>query len=110
MLLVPLLIVLSYFIAKKDTSAAQKSAIKIPWFAVGFILVAGFNSFNLLPQNVVHTINVADTFLLTMAMTALGVETTVVKFKTVGGKPFLLAFLMFLWLIGAGWLTTYFIG
>jgi uncharacterized membrane protein YadS len=76
---------------------------------VGFIAVAAFNSFDFLPRQVVHTINVADTFLLTMAMTALGMETTVAKFKAVGGKPFLLAFILFIWLIAAGWLTTYFL-
>jgi uncharacterized integral membrane protein (TIGR00698 family) len=109
MLLVPLLMVLSYFISKHSATSTTKTSIKIPWFAVGFIAVAAFNSFDFLPKDVVHTINVADTFLLTMAMTALGMETTVAKFKAVGGKPFLLAFILFVWLIGAGWLTTYFI-
>jgi uncharacterized membrane protein YadS len=42
-----------------------------------------------------------------MAMTALGMETTVAKFKAVGGKPFLLAFILFIWLIVFGWVTTY---
>jgi uncharacterized integral membrane protein (TIGR00698 family) len=108
MLLVPLLILLSYFLSKRNSSENnQKSSVKVPWFAVGFIFVSGFNSFQLLPLDVVKYINTADTFLLTMAMTALGMETTAQKFKNVGGKPFLLAFIMFLWLILFGWITTY---
>lgn len=106
MLLVPLLMALSFYLGRKGNDSG-KAKIQIPWFAVGFIAVAAFNSFDFLPRQVVHTINVADTFLLTMAMTALGMETTVAKFKAVGGKPFLLAFILFIWLIGAGWLTTY---
>ena len=53
----------------------------IPWFAVWFIVVAGFNSLGLLPQTVVCNINAIDTFLLTMAMSALGMETSIEKFK-----------------------------
>jgi uncharacterized integral membrane protein (TIGR00698 family) len=106
MLLVPLLMALSYFVGKKGGNTG-KTQIKIPWFAVGFIAVAAFNSLQWLPSSTVHSINVADTFLLTMAMTALGMETTVAKFKAVGGKPFLLAFILFIWLIVFGWITTY---
>ncbi|ACM92528.1 inner membrane protein YeiH [Nautilia profundicola AmH] len=48
-------------------------------------------------------INTFDTFLLTMAMTALGMETTVEKFKNVGMKPIYLAFILFIWLIIGGY-------
>ena len=39
---------------------------------------------------VVDAINYFDTFLLTMAMTALGAETSIDKFKKAGAKPFIL--------------------
>jgi len=110
MLLVPLLILLSYFLSRKQKkSSNEKTTIKVPWFAVGFIAVSGFNSMQLLPLSVVSQINTADTFLLTMAMTALGMETTIQKFKNVGGKPFVLAFIMFIWLIAFGWFSTWLI-
>ena len=69
-------------------------------------MVIGFNSFDLLPVPVVDFINTFDTFLLTMAMTALGAETSIDKFKKAGFKPFLLAFILFLWLIGGGYLMA----
>ena len=63
----------------------------------------GFNSFDLLPHAVVDGINQVDTFMLTMAMTALGAETSIDKFKKAGAKPFVLASLLYLWLIVGGY-------
>lgn len=36
-------------------------------------------------------------------MTALGAETSIDKFKKAGAKPFLLAFILWIWLIGGGY-------
>ena len=52
------------------------------------------------------SINTLDTFLLTMAMTALGAETSIDKFKKAGAKPFILAALIYVWLIGGGYAMT----
>ncbi|MDQ3073250.1 MAG: YeiH family protein [Bacteroidota bacterium] len=106
MLLVPLLIALGLYVSSRKKNKLENTRIYIPWFAVGFILVAAFNSFNFIPKNIVQSINTFDTFLLTMAMTALGMETNLNKFRTTGGKPVLLAFILFLWLILGGFLTT----
>ena len=66
----------------------------------------GFNSFNLLPAGLVDFLNTLDTFLLTMAMTALGAETSIDKFKRAGAKPFVLALLLYAWLVGGGYLLA----
>ena len=73
---------------------------------MGFLVVIGFNSFNLLPAAVVDAINYIDTFLLTMAMAALGAETSIDKFKKAGAKPFVLAFCLDIWLIGGGYVLA----
>lgn len=138
-MLVPVLLVLAFFAVRTGTelvtgavsgkvcaevpvsgqpetsgTAGQKknsrSKITIPWFAFGFLLVIGFNSFNLLPSGVVSFINDFDTFLLTMAMTALGTETSFDKFRKAGPRPFLLAFLLYIWLLGGGYLLARYIG
>ena len=44
--------------------------------------------------------------LLTMAMTALGAETSIEKFKRAGAKPFLLATLLYIWLLAGGYLLA----
>ena len=107
MMLVPALLVISWAVArnltKRDTAEQAKGKITIPWFAILFLVVIGFNSFNLLPASLVEWINQFDTFLLTMAMTALGAETSFDKFKKAGAKPFLLAAILFVWLIGGGY-------
>ncbi|MDE6463678.1 MAG: YeiH family protein [Muribaculaceae bacterium] len=108
MLLVPVLLVLAYWVAmraRRDGTAAG-GKISIPWFALGFLAVIGFNSFDLLPAAAVNAINYIDTFLLTMAMAALGAETSFDKFRKAGPKPFILAAILFVWLMSGGWLLA----
>ena len=88
---------------KLEREEGKTMKIAIPWFAFGFIAVIGFNSLNLFPQSIVDEINYIDTFLLTMAMTALGMETHLKQFKEAGIKPFILAFILFAWLIFGGY-------
>lgn len=106
MMLVPVLLVISYAMARAAVTrrgAKTGGKVSMPWFAILFLVVIGFNSFDLLPAATVDFINNFDTFLLTMAMTALGAETSIDKFKKAGFKPFLLAFILFAWLIGGGY-------
>ena len=109
MLLIPVLFILAYWVAVRarravaGSTASAKGKIAIPWFAVGFLAIIAFNSFNLLPAEAVDIINYIDTFLLTMAMVALGAETSIDKFKRAGAKPFILAALIYVWLLFGGW-------
>lgn len=114
MLLAPVLVIMSLCLARKrkGTSAAsqEKGKITIPWFAFGFLLVIAINSLlqeaTFIPASVldptISFINNFDTFLLTMAMTALGAETSFDKFKQAGAKPFLLAAIIYVWLFFGG--------
>lgn len=109
MMLVPVLLVIGYVTAHaaiKKGGAEGRGNISMPWFAILFLVVIGFNSFNLLPVSVVNFINTFDTFLLTMAMTALGAETSIDKFRKAGAKPFVLALILFVWLIAGGYFLT----
>lgn len=112
MLLVPVLLILGVWVARKANIVAaeggkvQKGKVQIPWFAIWFLVVILFNSFGLLPKSVVDGINYFDTFLLTMAMAALGAETSFDKFKKAGAKPFILALILDIWLIGGGYLMA----
>lgn len=110
MLLAPVLLIMSFCLAKfgnkGHAKTGTKSKITIPWFAVGFLLIIGFNSLDLLPHAVVEGINSFDTFLLTMAMTALGAETSIDKFKKAGARPFILASVLFVWLLVGGYLMA----
>ena len=118
MMLAPVLVIMSFALAgRKRTDAGGrpvKSKITIPWFAFGFIGIICLNSLlqyltgaetvKDIPLNGV--IEYIDTFMLTMAMTALGTDTSIDKFKQAGAKPFVLAFLLYIWLVGGGYLLT----
>lgn len=102
MMLAPFLLALSYFWQRNSSSEKEKGKIVIPWFALFFIIVICFNTLNLLPKSLVSIIIDIDGFLLTMAMGALGVTTSIGAIKEAGFKPFLLGFIIFIWLIFGG--------
>ena len=106
-LLAPVLIVLAGMLTPRGHEAgAVRGRITVPLFPFLFLAVIGLNSLELLPPWAVDFIRSVSTFLLTMAMTALGVETGVEKFRKAGVKPFLLALFLFIWLIFGGyWLV-----
>ena len=125
-MIAPMLIVLGLYLAysakKEGSASSDKLQLTIPWFAVYFVLVAGFYSiltsyFDLKSANpsdtavminhIIHGfINPVDTFLLTMAMTALGMGTIFSKFKGLGLAPLYTAGTMFIWLVVGGFIIT----
>ncbi len=108
-MIAPMLILLGIYLslsAKRSGGEAGGVKLVIPWFAVYFIGMAGFNSLGIVPQNIVALINQIDTFLLTMAMTALGIGTVFAKFKGLGLAPIYTAGTMFLWLLIGGYFVT----
>lgn len=122
MLLAPVLVLMSLCLGKMQKAIAnggtqEKRKITIPWFAFGFLLVIGINSVlqtaNFIPHEVltptIGFINNLDTFLLTMAMTALGTETSIDKFRQAGAKPFVLAAILYVWLLVGGYAITKFL-
>jgi uncharacterized integral membrane protein (TIGR00698 family) len=114
MMLAPFLVLLSAYLLRNSegvaapTEAAAPAAPSqswrgvIPWFALGFIAVAGFNSMAVLPHAFVHAAIDADTLILATAMAALGVSTQVSAIRAAGIKPLGLAALLFGWLIFGG--------
>ena len=102
-------------VKQQSSQTAKRSTITIPWFAFLFLLMIGVNSLMVayLPASFMapfaKTMNIISTFLLTMAMTALGADTSFKKFKQAGAKPFALAALLWLWLIVGGYLMARFL-
>jgi uncharacterized integral membrane protein (TIGR00698 family) len=124
-MIAPMLIVLGLYLAwsakKEGGEVSGKTKLVIPWFAVYFIMVAGLNSLiqtytatapeatATLIHHIIDIINEVDTFLLTMAMTALGMGTIFAKFKGLGLAPVYTAGIMFAWLVIGGFVVTKFI-
>ena len=123
MMLAPVVIIMGLVLARTRRnqpgyaaagSEGGKRKITIPWFAFGFLgiicvnsllqYLCGAESVKDIPLN--GAIEYIDTFMLTMAMTALGTDTNIQKFKQAGAKPFYLAGLLYVWLVGGGYLLT----
>ena len=105
MMLAPFLLALSWALVKNSNNL-QRNKINIPWFAVFFILVAVFNSFSLLPKDLVNLIVEIDGLLLIAAMTALGLTTHIRAIKQAGVKPLILGGLVYLWLTVGGFVLN----
>ncbi|MBO1926487.1 YeiH family putative sulfate export transporter [Thiomicrorhabdus sp. 6S2-11] len=113
LMIVPVILIVGWFMARRVTASAGKQSslvASIPWFAVGFLAVAGFNSLDLLAREWVVAIHQLDTFLLTMAMVALGMETQISKMKQVGSSAFILAAILFVLLMFGGYFLVKLLG
>jgi uncharacterized integral membrane protein (TIGR00698 family) len=111
MMLAPFLVILgSRLGGGEQGSVASKPRIAVPWFAVLFIGAAGLNSLHLLPPAVVQAILQLDTVLLAMAMAALGLRTHAGAIRQAGAKPILLASVLFVFLMGGGYLINRLVG
>nr|WP_246048971.1 YeiH family protein [Brenneria rubrifaciens] len=104
MLLAPFLLLLSAVLKNKQRKNASAAPVSLmfPWFALGFVAVAAFNSTQLLPIDVVNELVKLDNILLMMAMIALGLTTRFSAIHQAGAKPLLLALLLFIWLLVGG--------
>lgn len=116
-LLAPVLVILSIALSGRRAGKGR-TGIAVPWFAVLFILVICLNTFleDIIPADLYEPVfgkggivEYADTFMLAMAMTALGADTTVEKFRQAGAKPFALAAMLYLWLLVGGFLLVKFL-
>ncbi|WP_413729777.1 YeiH family protein [Sodalis sp. RH22] len=108
MLLAPFLLLLSAWLRRRTPGAHGPAGapLAFPWFALGFIAVAGVNSLPLLPPRLIAAITTLDTWLLAMAMAALGLTTHIGALKRAGLRPLLLALALFLWLMAGGALVN----
>ena len=106
MMLAPFLIFLSLWLSKRRINGIEEmnhsSKITIPLFAIFFIVVVLFNSLKLLPSSSQPITTAVDTFLLAIAMAALGISTHISSIKKAGVRPLLLAFILFIWLVIGG--------
>ncbi|HET7063768.1 MAG TPA: YeiH family protein [Rudaea sp.] len=111
MMLAPLLIGLSLWLNRRHGQATEQGTRKLvlPLFALGFVGVVIFNTLSILPQNVVDAAISLDTFLLAMAMSALGLTTHFSAIRNAGARPLILAALLLVWLVVGGALVNHFV-
>lgn len=62
----------------------------VPWFLIGFIVVAAANSVGLIPAATHGTLSAVSVFLITVALAAIGMSTDVAAFRKAGPRPLIL--------------------
>jgi uncharacterized integral membrane protein (TIGR00698 family) len=99
MLLAPVVFALS---ARSRFAAAHAKAATVrpplPWFVLGFIALVGVNSVITIPDIDRKIIVTLTTFLLTVALAAMGLETDISKLYARGIRPAILGALAFLFI------------
>ena len=95
MLLAPTILALGYVSAKRlqtvggDHVTPAMQRLPMPLFVLGFLAMMVFNSFDLIPQVDKTYLVQATTFLLTVALAAMGLETDFGKLRAKGWRPLL---------------------
>lgn len=97
----------------ESMSASRAHAqVQVPWFALGFIAVAGLRSLDLahglIPPAVLQALLWLDTWVLAAAMVALGLTTHAGAIRRAGMRPLMLAGVLFAWLLIGGALINAF--
>ncbi|HEY8336570.1 MAG TPA: putative sulfate exporter family transporter, partial [Tardiphaga sp.] len=77
---------------------ASNARPPMPWFVLGFVALVGVNSVVSVPPEARMWIVALTTFLLSVALAAMGLETDISKLAARGVRPALLGALAFLFI------------
>lgn len=101
MLLAPVVLSLGFMAtrrARKNGHNHAAAKAPVPWFVLGFIALVGVNSVVSIPADAKSVIVIATTFMLSVALAAMGLETDIRKLRAKGLRPLLLGLAAFLFI------------
>lgn len=98
MMLAPLVMALGVAAARRH--GGRRGKAPMPWFVLGFLAMIAVNSAVTIPVSAKAPIVTATTFLLALALGAMGLETDVRKMLARGFRPLLLGAIAFLFVAG----------
>jgi len=92
MLLAPVVLTLGVMAVRREGGSMQAPARRppIPWFVLGFIALIGVNSVITIPAEAKGWTAGTTTFLLSMSLAAMGLETDIAKLRAKGPRPLIL--------------------
>jgi len=108
-MLAPMILLLGYSMNRSGKAGGgSRGKAPMPWFVLGFIAMILFNSTGILPETERHWLIQATTFLLAMALAAMGLETDIRKLRAKGLRPLLLGIVaaVFISALSLGLVTT----
>lgn len=85
-MLAPLIMTLALAM-RSGAEGPSKASAPMPWFVLGFIGMMLFNSAVAIPAGVSQTLVTSTSFLLSMALAAMGLQTDIRKLKAEGWRP-----------------------
>ena len=110
LMLAPVIIALGLMHRMRHGGQRVTKSVPMPWFVFGFIALVGLNSVITIPHASRAVIVTATTFLLSVALAAMGLETDVRKVWAKGLRPLFLALGAFLFISGFSlmlvWMTV----
>lgn len=96
--LVPVVLILGLFFARKHQSTGQGKATLLPWFLVVFMLLMVVNSLINVPEAIAFKVSEVSRFALIMAIVAIGMKSNLRQLLDVGLKPILLLVAETIWI------------
>jgi uncharacterized integral membrane protein (TIGR00698 family) len=79
----------------------------VPWYLIGFLLVASANSVGIIPKGFHHALVQISIFLIATALAAIGLSTDVAGFKRTGHRPLLLGGILWILVSATSLLLQY---
>ncbi|MNO60587.1 hypothetical protein D3C76_512060 [compost metagenome] len=89
-MLLPVILCAAMITRARGVEPGSKRPPLLPWFAVGFVVLAAINSTGYVPTQVQDAGNSLSRWCLVIAISALGMKTQLKALATVGIKPILL--------------------
>ncbi len=117
--IIPTVLVFSLISARVKARSAQKihasqHKIKIcslfPWFILGFVMMAIFNSLGFIPETVSVTIKAISKFLMVTSLAAIGLNTDFREMKKSGINPMIHGFIISALVVIVSLVVQYFMG
>lgn len=105
LMIIPICIGLAAWVGRRAAAAAKAEASGpdvasarpglrvfrlVPWFLIGFVIVAAVNSLGLIPAGIHQQLSSISIFLITVALSAIGLSTDLAGFRRAGAKPLVL--------------------
>jgi uncharacterized integral membrane protein (TIGR00698 family) len=105
LMLGPVILVLGFLERRRSGAPTKRSAVLLPWFIVGFVVLATVRSLGLMPESLLGIPPVLASGLTVVAMAGLGLSVDIRAIAAAGGRVIVAASLSLAALLGVSYLA-----